>query len=628
MPPEDLKQELSSLANKYDNIDVKSAEWADGKLNMMLSVKGQEQIADLPQGVEVVSADKYTVGNMLGSVDEIAHLNRITVDPLSRFDLDLVKTSVLQSPPQELYARAIAYYKTKDVFGTAVNVLTNFASKGFKNDTDDPDVKNFFDNWKIDVGFDNIVENVFFDFFRVGMVRTYKIIGKYEPKINYLNSIPGEKATVLSQKEYAAKKNRFSKSFIPIAYTILNPLYVDIKGSLMFGQTATFLKAKAGEELKKILELKPSERSEFHNKMISAMSADFKKAVLEGSDIPLDPNLVGEIDYRRMPYERYPVPRACRAFEPVEFKDELRKADYSTLDGITNYILKITVGNDNFPITKQEVLDRVGEMFSSVSKSYKVVWNHTLNVEKITTPEVGDILGQDKYLQVNGDITAALGVPRALLDGEGEASSANVELAIKSVIEEINYARRQVERWIYSEYRAVAQAMGFDHYPKVRFDDMALRDEIQMMSIVQGMVDRRIISYRTGQEKLGFDPDTEIGQMDTEQELVMSGVLGIIGSPYQQSKSSPSNVQETQRTPVGTPSEGRPAGKPAKTPKPKDNTKVKIAAAEDKSQTVFDILMELSVDELDNVFKSIKDHKTRNEEADLEPVKKPRRSKK
>lgn len=624
MVQEDLTKEISGLADKYDNIDVLTSKFSDeGQLSMLLSVKGAEQVAQLPPGVEVVSVSKSDVGNMTGRVDEMASLNRISIDPLSRFDLDLAKTSVLTSQPQELYARAMTYYKTKDVFGTAINVLTNFASKGFKNDTDDPDIKNFYDNWKIDVGFDDIVESAFFDFFRVGMVRTYKILGKYEPKVNFLSSLPGEKATVFNNKELAAKKNRFSKSFIPIAYTILNPLYVDIKGSMMFGQTSTYLKAKAGEELRKILQQKPSERSEFHNKMINSMAADFKKAVLEGRDIPLDPNLVGEIDYRRMPYERYPTPRAVRAFEPVEFKDELRKADYSTLDGITNYILKITVGNDQFPITKQEVLDRVGEMFSSVSKSYKVVWNHTLNVEKITSPEIGEILGPDKYTQVNGDITAALGVPRALLDGEGEASSANVELAIKSVIEEINYARRQVERWIYSEYRSVALAMGFDHYPKVRFDDMALRDEIQMMNIVQGMVDRRIISYRTGQEKLGFDPDTEVAQMDIEQELVTSGVLGIIGSPYQQSKTA---VQPEQRTPTGTPSEGRPRGRVAKTPAPSNSSKPKVTA--EAASSVFDTLMELSIDELEDVFKTIKEHKMRTEEADLEPPKKSRRKKK
>jgi hypothetical protein len=88
-----------------------------------------------------------------------------------------------------------------------------------------------------------------------------------------------------------------------------------------------------------------------------------------------------------------------------------------------------------------------------------------------------------------------------------------------------------------------------------------------MMTIIQGLVDRRMISYATGQKKLGFDPDTEIAQMKEEMKLVEDGVLGIIGSPFQQSAKQP-----VQGTPKGTPSEGRPRGKPAKTPEAKDET--------------------------------------------------------
>ena len=153
--------------------------------------------------------------------------------------------------------------------------------------------------------------------------------------------------------------------------------------------------------------------------------------------------------------------------------------------------------------------------------------------------------------------------------------------------------RRCVLEWIYNEYEEVALGMGFDRYPTVRFDDMALKDEIMLMSIVQGMMDRRVISYRTGIEKLGFDYETELANMQAEKPLVESGDIGIIGSPYNpkampaaqepkklpttpdgqyvvvtkddltdflKNKSIPTNtnVQPVQRTPVGTPSEGRP----------------------------------------------------------------------
>ncbi len=113
------------------------------------------------------------------------------------------------------------------------------------------------------------------------------------------------------------------------------------------------------------------------------------------------------------------------------------------------------------------------------------------------------------------------------------------------------------------------------------------------MSVIQGMIDRRIISYETGIEKLGLDFSTELSNMTQELPLVMGGYLGIIGSPYNPKAMPPEgeviptdttddskptvvtredldafqknveeminqNLQPTQKTPKGTPSEGRP----------------------------------------------------------------------
>jgi hypothetical protein len=260
----------------------------------------------------------------------------------------------------------------------------------------------------------------------------------------------------------------------------------------------------------------------------------------------------------------------------LDYKNKLRDADLSTLDGISNYILKITIGSDEFPVTNQEELDRVAQIFNTPSKSFDVVWNHTLKIEKIVSPEIGDILGQDKYKQVNEDITAGLALTRALIDGATTINQAGAGLVVKTVVEEVNYARRLVTRWIYREYRQIAEAMSFDQYPKVRWDDTVLKDIILYMTIISQLVDRRMLSYQTALERLGFNYDAELENMTNEFEHVMEGTLGIIGSPWQQAKGGGgAGVQNTQRAPEGTPSSGRPKGRPAKkkqtdiNPKPK-----------------------------------------------------------
>jgi len=235
----------------------------------------------------------------------------------------------------------------------------------------------------------------------------------------------------------------------------------------------------------------------------------------------------------------------------------LREADLSTLDGITNYILKVTIGNDEYPVASQTELETIANLFNSTtSKSFDVVWNHTLQIEKIVAPEIEAVLGQDKYKQVNEDISGGLAMSRGFIDGVTNLNTGEANLVTKTVIEEINYARRQVERWIYNEYRQIADAMGFDRFPKVRWDNTVLRDIILYMSTIAQLVDRRMISYETALEQLGFDYENEFSNMKGELPQVLKGVLGIMGSPFQQK-----GIQSTQRSPSGTPSNGRPKGR-------------------------------------------------------------------
>jgi hypothetical protein len=440
------------------------------------------------------------------------------------------------------------------------------ACKGFENDIDDVNIKQFYDTWTFDVGFEEVLEWIYLDFFKTGHVTTYKVLSKYEPRVSYLSPIPGTKPK--SKKATAAKKKIWSKGHLPISYTVLNPLLVTIDGNLLFDKVATKLKPPA--ELTTLLKKPVSELTEDEKILIKALPNDLKAAAEKGGNFQLDPRLVGSITYRKQPYERYARPRATKIFDAIEYKRSLEQADLSTLDGISNYILKITIGSDEFPVSSQAELDAVAALFNTPSKSFDVVWNHTLNIEKIVSPEIEAILGQAKYKQVNEDMTAGLGMSRAMIDGAGTITVAEAGLIVKGLTEEINYARRQVTRWAYREYQQIAEAMGFDRFPKIRWDDSILKDTILYMNTLSQLVDRRMLSYKTSLESLGFDYENELRNMEEELPLVVDGTFGITGSPWQKS-----NTQSTQNAPIGTPSSGRPPGQPAdpKNTDPKKNQK-------------------------------------------------------
>jgi hypothetical protein len=593
MDSEKLNKVTAELKGKYPEVGIQKIEVDEknGKSTFFVSPT-EKVLATLPPERAV---------NLHSAAEVASTLRRDVID---RSVLDLIKKSVSEEDPHEIFKRSMKYYYEGDYYGSHIDILTNFSSKGFENDIDDDSIKAFYDTWNFDVNFKQVIDWIFLDLFRIGMVRTYKIIGKYEPGVSYLSPIPGakkakgdlkamtERAARIHQKrlqkledklnaldgrkktdrdiyqELSAKKKVWSKGFMPIAYTVLNPLLIEIDGSLLFDKTKVTL--KPSDELKKLLKKPVAELTEDEKLIIKLLPSDFKSGVEEGGGVVLDPLFVGAIDYRKQPYERYPKPRGVKVFDSLEYKKALREADLSTLDGISNYILKVTVGNDEYPVTDQIQLETVAQLFNTTSKSFDVVWNHTLEVEKIVSPEIEAVLGQDKYAQVNEDISGGLAFSRALVDGTTNVQQAEAGLIVKTVIEEVNYAREQVEHWIYNEYRQIADAMGFDRFPKVRWDNTVLRDIILYMSTISQLVDRRMLSYETALEQLGFDYANEFNNMENELPSVLDGVLGILGSPFQQSKTQP-----TQNAPTGTPSNGRPTGQVPKKKQPSTDPKTK-----------------------------------------------------
>lgn len=501
--------------------------------------------------------------------DKAAVINR---DVVNRSVLDLMRgvNDAYTETPNKAFERAIKYYFTNPLVGSTVDLLASLACKGFENDIDDENIKQFYDVWAFDVDFKQILEWIFLDFFKVGQVTTYKVVAKYEPRVSYLSPVPGTKMKTnkaKSRKAYAAKKNLWSKGHLPIAYTVLNPLLVNIEGNLLFDKVS--VKVTLPQELTAMLKKDKSTLTEEEKELIKSLPADLKRAAEKGGEYLLDSRLVSVISYRKQPYERYARPRTGRIFDALEYKRALQEADTSTLDGISNYILKITIGNDEFPITKQEELEAIANLFNTTSKSFDVVWNHTLNIEKIVSPEIGDILGQDKYEQVNEDITGGLSVPRSMLDGVGDVNVSEMQMISKSLSELVSYARSQVSKWAYKEYRQIAETMNFERFPKIRWDEGILKDPILYMNTLAALVDRRMLSYRTALEELGYDYPNEAQNMEEEFDLVQEGTFGIIGSPWQQAKTQP-----TQGTPTGTPSSGRPKGQ--------TNTKTKKVAPNDQ----------------------------------------------
>ena len=226
----------------------------------------------------------------------------------------------------------------------------------------------------------------------------------------------------------------------------------------------------------------------------------------------------------RMPYEPYGKVMMERAFAGIHEKNKLRQMDLTMMNSMMNQIIKVTIGNDDFPATPRQ-LKMLATAFQNSGASNTIFWNHTLNIEVIRPDP--DILNKEKYERVNEDIRNAFGISEVLTGGGGSKTNfATAFLSLKAFLTNLQEGRKDILHWLRGEYQDIAEAMGFDSFPEPSFNPLSLTDEIGEKQIIISLIDRGIISYQSAQSRLGYDPEIELERRKAETKDREDGTLG------------------------------------------------------------------------------------------------------
>jgi hypothetical protein len=255
----------------------------------------------------------------------------------------------------------------------------------------------------------------------------YLISGLVIPEIQF-NRVDKEELKDLGIK-------RFETLQLPTDMWLRDPAEVTIKEPLIGGKVSYFINIP--EELRIFIENKgrysdQSEDIELYEYLLKEMP-EFIKKVKEGEQkVLLNNPLI--IRYNVITGSPYPVPYLHPAIESLKHKRNLRRMDYSLASRVITAIQKITLGNDEYPLTednedqleklKKEMLWREAADSAELERIFQIFGNHTLEIEWVI-PEVTALLDEKKYKNVNSDIAMALGFPRILVTGETERSFAS-----------------------------------------------------------------------------------------------------------------------------------------------------------------------------------------------------------
>jgi hypothetical protein len=439
---------------------------------------------------------------------------------------------------KEAYTR----YQTYGLIRAVVLMMVDFSMTGFRlsvdesKDKSDADLKKY-KQWTRLVGINSVLQSVFRDYWAVANCFLVPHYGKMKDLENlHLRKVPqnrllkGEASD--SEEPYFAQAaiwREFAKGVIPIAYEILPPSKMEISGphfapiyAVDIGQTS----ANALDKMK---------------------SADFKQLVgyqpvlagkrEQGSSMVVLPSgSVEHIGFDKQPYERIGIPFWWQSSFSVLRKEELMNADQIMARSGLQYLVTVTVGNDDFPANDEDI-EAVAGLFLASGSAHTVFWNHTLNVQ-IHQPQL-QLFGQEKYDPVNNAILEEMGIPVVLTGGPTPGNFSVARINVKPVIQRITAAQESITReFLQPQLEIVQEALGISSSAEIVWDPNPLDEIERLHNVLQAYYDRGLL---TAKQATGFMKasgltseswEAFLNQMEDQNKLMDSGKLRGPQSPY------------------------------------------------------------------------------------------------
>ena len=206
--------------------------------------------------------------------------------------------------------------------------------------------------------------------------------------------------------------------------------------------------------------------------------------------------------------------------------------DQAVTRTIENVILLITMGNtpDKGGINPHN-LKAMQSLFQNESIGRVLVSDYTTKAEFII-PDLNRVLGPEKYQIVDQDIKEAL---QNVVVGHERYSNTQVKAQI--FLERLKEARSAfLNDFLQPQVKLICQNMGFRKYPMIRFQEIDIKDEVQLQRVTTRLMELGILTPEQGIQtiKTGLYPpsvDVDSGQKEYLEDRQKGYYTPLVGGP-------------------------------------------------------------------------------------------------
>lgn len=389
------------------------------------------------------------------------------------------------------------------IFRNTVDLMTEFSCSNIYFKGGSQKSRDFFTAWMKKINTFDLQDQFFREYYRSGNVFIYRFDTKIQPEdVSKITQVFG-----LSAKAAQIK--------LPARYIIMNPADVQIAGTINFA-VGRYYKVLSDYELERLKSPKTDEDRE----VLESLPPETRKLILKAKvgilTIPLDPERISAVFYKKQDYEPFAVPMGFPVLEDINWKAEMKKMDMAVARSLQQIILLVTMGTEpEKGGINQKNLEAMQSLFTNQSIGQVLIADYTTKAEFVI-PNIGNLMGPEKYQIVDRDIQ--IGLNNILI---GNEKFANESIKVQVFIERLKQARESfINNFLYPEIRRISKELGFKNYPTPYFEDIDLKDDIQYSRVYTRLIELGILTPEEGITAIetGKLPDPE-GSVQSQQKL-------------------------------------------------------------------------------------------------------------
>ncbi len=390
-----------------------------------------------------------------------------------------------------------AYYNFS-IFRNVIDLMTEFSVSNIYLREGSNKSRDFFNALFDKINIWTLQDKFFREYYRSGNVFIYR----YDAEVN--------------QKDVNKMAQTFgftetdSKFEIPARYVILNPADIQAGGNISF-VSSRYYKMLSGYELERLKNPRTQEDKEVFN----ALDEDVRSKIKSGSSavsIPLNPERINAVFYKKMDYEPFAVPMGYPVLDDINWKAEMKKMDMAVTRTMQQSILLITMGTEpDKGGINQKNLEHMQGLFSNESVGKVLIADYTTKGQFII-PDIANLLDPKKYDVVNRDIEDGL----LYILGGGE-KFANQSTKAELFVARLKQARETfLNQFLAPEIKRIAKELGFKNYPVPFFHKLSFKNNDIMSRIYSRLTEIGVLTPEEGIEAL------ETGKLPSSEESTLS----------------------------------------------------------------------------------------------------------